>query len=63
MWLLADGATVTSASGSGRDQATVIKDLVDNYFVPRTNIPVNVKLVNSGVLLSATLAGKGRMWR
>ncbi len=59
VWLLADGATVTSASGSGRDQATVIKDLVDNYFVPQTNIPVNVKLVNSGVLLSATLAGEG----
>lgn len=59
VWILADGSSVTSMSGSGRDQATVIKDLVDNYFVPRTNIPVNVKLVNSGVLLSATLAGEG----
>ena len=59
VWILADGAAVTSMSGSGRDQATVIKDLVDNYFVPQTNVPVNVKLVNSGVLLSATLAGEG----
>ncbi len=59
VWILADSAAVTSMSGSGRDQATVIKDLVDNYFVSRTNIPVNVKLVNSSVLLSATLAGEG----
>lgn len=59
VWLLADGATVTSMNGSGRDQATVIKELVDNYFVPMYGIPVNVKLVNKDVLLSATLAGEG----
>ncbi len=59
VWLLADASTVNSQSGSGRDQATVLKDLVDNYFVPETNIPVNVKLVNKDVLLSATLAGEG----
>lgn len=59
VWMLADGASVTSMSGSGRDQATVIKDLVDNYFVPTYDIPVNIKLVNKDVLLSATLAGEG----
>lgn len=59
VWILADGANITSMSGSGRDQATVIKELVDNYFVPQTQIPVNVKLVNKDVLLSATLAGEG----
>ena len=59
VWILADGANVTSMTGGGRDQATVIKDLVDNYFVPEKNIPVNVKLVNKDVLLSATLAGEG----
>ncbi len=59
VWILADGSVINSQSGSGRDQATVIKDLVDNYFVPDTGIPVNVKLVNRDVLLSATLAGKG----
>ena len=59
VWMLADGASVTSMSGGGRDQATVIKDLVDNYFVPEHNIPVNIKLVNRDVLLSATLAGEG----
>lgn len=59
VWILADGATVTSMTGGGRDQATVIKELVDNYFVPATGIPANVKLVNKDVLLSATLAGEG----
>ena len=59
VWLLADASTVNSQSGSGRDQATVLKDLVDNYFIPETEIPVNVKLVNKDVLLSATLAGEG----
>lgn len=59
VWLLADAATVSSANGSGRDQANVLKNLVDNFFVPQTGIPVNVKLVNRDILLSATLAGKG----
>ncbi len=59
VWILADSTSINSQSGSGRDQATVIKDLVDNYFVPQTSIPVNVKLVNKDVLLSATLAGEG----
>jgi ABC-type glycerol-3-phosphate transport system substrate-binding protein len=59
VWILADGANITSMNGSGRDQATVIKNLVDNYFVLESKIPVNVKLVNKDVLLSATLAGRG----
>lgn len=59
VWILADSGTVTSTSGGGRDQANLIKQLVDNYFVPEYNIPVNVKLVNKDVLLSATLAGEG----
>ena len=59
VWILADATTINSQSGSGRDQATVIKDLVDNYFIPENDIAVNVKLVNKDVLLSATLAGEG----
>lgn len=59
VWILADGSVINSQSGGGRDQATVIKDLVDNYFIPENNIAVNVKLVNKDVLLSATLAGQG----
>ncbi len=57
VWILASAATIGTANG--RDQATVIKDLTDNYFVADTGIPVNVKLVNADVLLSATLAGRG----
>lgn len=59
VWILADGSNVTSMTGGGRDQATVIKQLADNYFVPNSGIPVNIKLVNKDVLLSATLAGEG----
>ncbi len=59
VWMLADAAAAASASGSGRDQANVLKNLVDNYFVESKGIPVNVKLVNRDVLLSATLAGRG----
>ena len=59
VWVLADAGSVSSVSGSGRDQANIIKTLVDNYFVPETGIPVNIKLVNKDVLLSATLAGTG----
>ncbi len=59
VWILADSTNINSTSGSGRDQATVIKELVDNNFVADTGIPVNVKLVNKDVLLSATLSGEG----
>ncbi|WP_026507864.1 extracellular solute-binding protein [Butyrivibrio sp. MC2013] len=59
VWLLADPGTVAGSSGSGRDQASILKDLVDNYFVSQKDIPVNVKLVNRDNLLSATLAGRG----
>ncbi|MBP3609875.1 MAG: extracellular solute-binding protein [Lachnospiraceae bacterium] len=59
VWILADAGSVSSVSGSGRDQANIIKTMVDNYFVPETGIPVNIKLVNKDVLLSATLAGTG----
>lgn len=59
VWMLADASAAASASGSGRDQANVLKNLVDNYFVEAKGIPVNVKLVNRDILLSATLAGQG----
>lgn len=44
--------------GSGRDQANVLKTLVDASFVPEHNIGVKLKLVQ-GALLSATVAGIG----
>ncbi len=42
----------------GRDQAQIVKELVDSYFVPETGIEVSVNLVQGGIL-EATLAGKG----
>jgi ABC-type glycerol-3-phosphate transport system substrate-binding protein len=53
-----DNEVLTVWVGMGRDQVQVIKDLVDNDFVPRTGIRVNVNLVQQG-LIEATLAGKG----
>ena len=42
----------------GRDQATVVKEMVENEFMPEYGIPVSVNLVVGGVV-EATLAGKG----
>lgn len=44
---------------SARDQAQVIKKLIDDQFTPKTGIDVDLKLVSSDVILPATLAGKG----
>ena len=41
----------------GRDQAQIVKELVDSYFANETR-PVNINLVQGGILES-TLAGKG----
>lgn len=45
--------------GWGRDQAQILKRLIENDFTPKTGIPVNLELVSMGVLLPATLAGRG----
>ncbi len=45
--------------GWGRDQAQILKRLIENNFTPQTGIPVNLELVNMGVLLPAVLAGRG----
>lgn len=42
----------------GRDQAQIVKELVDTRFVEETGIPISVNLVQGGIL-EATLAGKG----
>lgn len=54
-----DSPTITVWVGSGRDQANVIKSLVDETFTPRKNINVNVMLVDMNTLLQASLAGQG----
>ena len=44
--------------GTGRDQATVLKTLCDNYFTPQTGISVNVGLVPLTILSKAIVAGR-----
>jgi ABC-type glycerol-3-phosphate transport system substrate-binding protein len=53
------GDTITLWIGSGRDQANVIKSLIDERFTRETGINVNVMLVEMGTLLQATLARQG----
>jgi len=56
---LDDGEGVNVWVGLGRDQALVIKQLVDNdYNVTHEDMPVTINLVQ-GSILEATLAGKG----
>lgn len=44
---------------TGRDQAQVIKQMVDDTFTPATNVKVSLELVAPGTLLPSTLAGIG----
>ena len=44
---------------SGRDQATAIKGLINNYFTPTYGINVSVKLVDMSILLPAVATGNG----
>jgi len=53
------GKKVTVWIGTGRDQANVIKQMIDDTFTPESDIGVDLKLVDMNVLLSATLAGQG----
>lgn len=54
-----DERVITAWVGTGRDQAIVLKTLVDNYFTPDTGIKVNVSLVPLSVLSKAIVAGRG----
>ncbi|WP_235560972.1 extracellular solute-binding protein [Bacillus sp. FJAT-28004] len=51
--------SVTVWIGTGRDQAQVLKAMADDSFTKQMGINVNLKLVNTNVLLQATLAGQG----
>ncbi|MDF2698490.1 MAG: transporter substrate-binding protein [Haloplasmataceae bacterium] len=65
--LMDDGDKVTAGyeeitvwlQSTGRDQATIIKQLIDESFTHQAKVKVNIKLVNAGVLLPSTLAGVG----
>ncbi len=44
---------------TGRDQAQIIRNLIDNNFTPTSEVAVNLKLVAGGTLLPSVLAGVG----
>ncbi len=63
VWLSADMMAAArqqlGAMSAGRDQANVLRQLIDETFTPQSNIAVELKVVNHDVLLPATLAGNG----
>lgn len=50
---------VTAGQTFGRDQAQIIRRLIDGSFTTKTGIPVNLRLVGGDVLLTAVVAGTG----
>ena len=45
---------------SGRDQVKIVNDLINDRFIPNSDVSVNLSLVDTGTtLIQATLAGKG----
>ena len=54
-----ESASIEVWTTSSREQAQIIKRLIDDDFMHKYNIPVNLKLVVGGTLLPATLAGTG----
>ena len=51
--------TLWLSSTSGRDQASILRDLIDKYFTGETGIKVNIRLVNMGVLWQAVASDVG----
>ncbi len=56
---MSDAEAVEVWISEGRDQALIIRNLVDSNFTPETGIAVNVKLVAAGTLLPSVLSGLG----
>jgi ABC-type glycerol-3-phosphate transport system substrate-binding protein len=54
-----DKDVVTVWLVTGRDQNTVLKNMVDEMFTPQSGVKVNVRLVNANAILPAVVAGKG----
>ena len=63
MGAVADTAAIEESieiwNAYGRDQAQVIRNLINKDFTPATGYPVNLKLVAGGTLLPSILAGSG----
>ncbi len=53
------GEAVTAWMVTGRDQAIIMRNLVDDKFTPESGIDVDLKLVAGGTLLPSVLAGVG----
>ncbi|MBQ2939149.1 MAG: extracellular solute-binding protein [Clostridia bacterium] len=51
--------TLWLAGNSGRDQASILRDLVDKEFTANTGIRLNIRLVNMGVLWQAVASDVG----
>ncbi|MCL1878217.1 MAG: extracellular solute-binding protein, partial [Defluviitaleaceae bacterium] len=45
--------------GTGRDQANIVRNMIDESFTPQTGIEVTLMLVDMGTLLPATVTGQG----
>lgn len=54
-----DGPKISVWILTGSDQAKIIRQLIDESFVQKENINVELKLVSPSVLLPATLSGNG----
>ncbi len=50
---------ITAWVATGRDEAQIMRNLVDDKFTPNSNIGVELKLVAGGTLLPSILAGVG----
>lgn len=44
---------------TGRDQASILKQMIEDDFTAKTSIPVNLKLVNGSMILPAVVTGNG----
>ncbi|MCR5585018.1 MAG: extracellular solute-binding protein [Lachnospiraceae bacterium] len=54
-----EGKTIEVWITSGRDQANIIRQMINNSFTPQTGINVELKLVSAGSLLPAVLSEQG----
>lgn len=54
-----DAGAIDVWIATGRDQAQVLRNLINNDFTPTTGISVNLQLVAGGTLLPSVLSGMG----
>ena len=53
------GESISVWVTTGRDQSTIVRQMINDMFTPEYGVPVELKLVAAGTLLPATLAGNG----